>query len=147
MAFPSAAVLGIGSKLIDLLIPDPKQKIEAKQKLAELEQDGDLKEMQIQLSAIVMEAQSKDPFTSRARPSFLYVMYVVILAAFPMGLAAIWFPDHVSAMQLGVKAWLHAVPGELWALFGAGYLGYTKKRSDDKQVMLGKEPSKLLGIF
>ena len=40
------------------------------------------------MQAIVAEAQSTDPWTSRARPSFLYMMYALILWAIPMGLIA-----------------------------------------------------------
>ena len=37
------------------------------------------------MSAIVAEANSSDPWTSRARPSFLYLIYVLLLFAVPMG--------------------------------------------------------------
>ncbi len=33
------------------------------------------------MTAIVAEANSADPWTSRARPSFLYVMYALLLWA------------------------------------------------------------------
>jgi len=39
------ALLGIGGKLIDKLIPDPTQKAEAQLKLAELAQNGELARM------------------------------------------------------------------------------------------------------
>lgn len=39
------SLLGIGSKLIDKLIPDPAQKADAQLKLAELEQSGELAKM------------------------------------------------------------------------------------------------------
>jgi hypothetical protein len=39
------ALLGIGSKLIDKLIPDPTQKAEAQLRLAELAQNGELARM------------------------------------------------------------------------------------------------------
>ena len=39
------AILGIGGKLIDKLIPDPAQKAEAQLKLAELAQNGQLAEL------------------------------------------------------------------------------------------------------
>lgn len=39
------ALLGIGGKLIDKLIPDPAQKAEAQLKLAELAQNGELAKM------------------------------------------------------------------------------------------------------
>jgi hypothetical protein len=31
------------------------------------------------MAAVLAEAESPDPWTSRARPSFLYVMYVLLL--------------------------------------------------------------------
>ena len=39
------SILGIGTKLIDKLIPDPAQKAEAQMKLAELAQNGELAKM------------------------------------------------------------------------------------------------------
>jgi hypothetical protein len=39
------SILGIGTKLIDKLIPDPAQKAEAQMKLAELAQSGELAKM------------------------------------------------------------------------------------------------------
>lgn len=39
------SILGIGTKLIDKLIPDPAQKAEAQLKLAELAQNGELAKM------------------------------------------------------------------------------------------------------
>lgn len=39
------ALLGIGSKLIDKLIPDPAQKAEAQLKLAEMAQNGELEKL------------------------------------------------------------------------------------------------------
>lgn len=69
-----------------------------------------------------------DPFVSRARPAFLYVMYVMILAALPIGaLAAVW-PAVAAAVSTGIAAYLRALPEPLYALFGAGYLGYTAAR-------------------
>ncbi len=102
------------------------------------------------MSAIVMEAQSSDPLTSRARPAFLYVMYIMILTSIPMGILFALNPILAADIIKGVQAWLDAIPTEMWALFGAGYLGYTNKRSEDKQVLMGAQPkggllSKLLG--
>jgi hypothetical protein len=42
-------ILGIGGKLIDRLIPDPAQKAEAQLKLAELAQNGELKEFELEV--------------------------------------------------------------------------------------------------
>jgi len=133
MAFdPLTGILNIGGKLIDKLIPDPEAKAKAKLDLAVLAQDGELKELETRMSAILAEANSSDPWTSRARPSFLYVIYLMILAAIPMGFLAAYSPDTALAVTKGMKAWLAAIPESMWGLFGAGYLGYTGAREFGK---------------
>ena len=136
MAFdPITAVLSIGEKIIDKLWPDPVKAEQKKLELAQLNQAGNLEELRISMSAILAEAQSNDPWTSRARPSFLYVMYVMILAAIPMGILSIVKPDMAIQIATGMQAWLKAIPDALWAVFGVGYTGYTVARSVwDKQV-------------
>ncbi len=62
------SILSIGEKLVDKLIPDPKAKAEALQKLTELEQSGDLAIIAGQVEINKIEAASADPFTSRWRP-------------------------------------------------------------------------------
>ena len=71
---------------------------------------------------------SSDRFVARARPTFLYVMYVMILAALPVGALAGAWPNLAAAIAAGVSAYLRAIPEPLYALFGAGYLGYTAAR-------------------
>ena len=75
------------------------------------------------------EAQSSDPWTSRARPSFLYMMYALILWAIPMGLIAAADPRMAKGIADGMTAYLRGIPEELYALFGTGYLGYTAART------------------
>jgi len=65
------ALLGPITAIIDKVIPDPKQRDEAKLELLRLQGTQELNLLQTQLSAIVAEAHSTDPWTSRARPSFL----------------------------------------------------------------------------
>lgn len=85
------------------------------------------------VSVMVAEAQSQDRWTSRARPAFLYVMYIMILAAVPMGVVYAINPTVAGNITIGVKAWLAAIPESMWALMGAGYLGYVGARSYDKK--------------
>ena len=82
-----------------------------------------------QMQAIVAEAQSTDPWTSRARPSFLYMIYALILWAIPMGLIAAADPNMAKGIADGMTAYLRGIPEELYALFGTGYLGYTAARA------------------
>ena len=83
----------------------------------------------VQMEAIIAEARSADPWTSRARPSFLYVMYTLILWAIPMGLIAAADPRLARGIGDGMTSYLRGLPEELYALFGTGYLGYTAART------------------
>jgi hypothetical protein len=75
-----------------------------------------------------IEEASGDPFTSRARPAFLYVMYALLLGAFPMAAIAAASPATAAIMTRAIAAYLDAIPEPLYALFGTGYLGYTVVR-------------------
>jgi hypothetical protein len=143
----SLPILSIIDGAIDKLFPDAGDRLKYKNQAKELELSGEFKELEGAIQLIMAEAQSKDPWTSRARPSFLYVMYIMILASIPMGFLSFWHPELVDSAIAGMDKWLKAIPPEMWYLFGVGYLGYVKKRSDDKQVLAGIKPTKILGIF
>jgi Holin of 3TMs, for gene-transfer release len=115
--------------LIDKLIPDPRARDAAKLELLKLQGSQEMDAIKTQMTAIVAEAQSNDPWTSRARPSFLYVMYAMILWAIPMGLIAAVRPEMAKGIAVGMNAYLAGIPEPMWALFGTGYLGYTAARS------------------
>lgn len=83
--------------------------------------------------AIRLEARSKDPYVNRVRPTFLYVMYAVLLAAIPIGIISAFDPSIAGNIAAGAKGWFGAVPESVWTLFGVGYLGYTGARSYDKR--------------
>ena len=125
-------LIDAGLKIIDKIIPDPKARDAAKLELLKQEQMGNMKELEVSMSAIIAEAQSSDKWTSRARPSFMYVMYILFLSALPMGLLFAYSPEVADNVTTGVKNWLAALPQELYWLFGSGYLGYSAARSYDK---------------
>ena len=128
MAFIEA-IVGPVSKLLDKIIPDPQARDRAKLELIKLQGDQEMAAIGAQMQAIVVEAQSADPWTSRARPSFLYVMYALIMWAIPMGLIAAADPKLALGIGNGMTAYLRGLPEELYALFGTGYLGYTAART------------------
>ena len=128
MAFLEA-IVGPVSKLLDKIIPDPQARDKAKLELLKLQGDQDMQAISAQMQAIVAEAQSSDPWTSRARPSFLYMMYTLILWSIPMGLIAAVDPRMATGIAGGMTAYLRGIPEELYALFGTGYLGYTAARA------------------
>ena len=122
------ALIGPVTSLIDKVIPDKQARDRAKLELVRLEGSQEMEMLQTRLSAIVAEAKSPDPWTSRARPSFLYVIYVLLLWSLPMGLIAAFRPETAQAIARGMTAYLSALPEPLYALFGTGYLGYTAAR-------------------
>lgn len=133
-------LLDVGGKLIDKIWPDPAEREKAKAQLLQMQQNGELKELETRMSAILAEAQSSDPWTSRARPSFMYVMYAMILASIPMGILHAFDPSMAVNIAEGMKAWLSAIPQEMWMLFGVGYTGYAWARTKDKQnILAGKD--------
>lgn len=127
------AAFEFGSKIIDKLFADKGDAERAKLELLKLQQSGDLAELEKRFAAIIAEANSTDPWTSRARPSFMYVMYVMILSGIPMGVL-FWFrPDVAEAVCKWLRLWLETIPEQMWWLFGAGYLGYTGSRMFEKR--------------
>jgi Holin of 3TMs, for gene-transfer release len=121
-------LIGPIASIIDKIIPDKEARARAKLELLQMEGTQELKAIEARLAAIVAEAQSPDPWTSRARPSFLYVMYVILLFALPMGVIAAFSPPSAVAIAGGINAYLNGLPDPLYALFGTGYLGYTAAR-------------------
>src|SRR3546814_5865711 len=67
-------LIGPIAKLIDKIIPDPEARDHAKLELLKLEGSQEMEAIKTRMTAIVAEANSADPWTSRARPSFLYDM-------------------------------------------------------------------------
>jgi len=142
-------VANLGTAIINKIFPDPAERDKATQALNKLAQDGELEPLRLSFNAIIAEAKSSDPFTSRARPSFLYVVYIYILAGIPIGILSVFEPQAATQIASGVTAWLKSIPGELYALFGTGYLGYTVSRSYDKGRLItgGKRLSDLKDLF
>ena len=122
------SLIGPLASIIDTIIPDKEARERAKIELVKLEGTQELQAIQARLSAIVAEAGSADPWTSRARPSFLYTMYALLLWALPMGLLAAFRPEAARDIATGMNAYLNGLPEPLYALFGTGYLGYTAAR-------------------
>lgn len=138
MAFdPITAVMQLGDTLITRFFPDKSEQLQKKAEMQEMRQNGELRHAELQMSALIMEAKSKDKWTSRARPSFLYVMYVMILMSLPMGVLYAFHPEVAHNIALGMKEWLAAIPKALYGLFGIGYVGYGVCRTYDKAKTVG----------
>ena len=121
-------LIGPIASIIDKVIPDKEARERAKLELLKLEGTQEMDLIRARLEAIVTEAGSRDPWTSRARPSFLYVMYTLILFALPMGVLSAFNAQIAVDIGNGITSYLRGLPDELYALFGTGYLGYTAAR-------------------
>lgn len=126
-------IFDIGGKLLDKFFPDPAERARKEIELLQMQQTGELKELETRMSAILAEASSTDPWTSRARPSFLYVIYVMILMSIPMGVLSAFEPQMADAIASGMQKWLAAIPEDLYVLFGVGYVGYSGARMLEKR--------------
>jgi hypothetical protein len=132
--------------LVDEVHESPEEKAQAAQAMAALDVHKEEIELgwqqqmaAIQGKSIQTEAASADKFVSRARPTFLYLMYLVILYSFilqPLILMAL----AIIGLCSGKVKWTEIagmikpleIPGALYELFAAGYLGYSALRTGDK---------------
>lgn len=126
------ALLPLAETLIDKFVQDPEQNQKAKQSM----RTADLNELQTVMQPALEEAKSSDPWTSRARPSFMYVMYIYMLLAPLFGLGFWVDPVAAEAVIQGMQMFLAAIPTEMWVLFGTGYLGYGAYRMKEKREMM-----------
>ena len=129
---PISAILDFGGKVLDKFVADPAAKDAAKLAMAQAVQAGNLEEMRVALSAIISDSNSTDPWTSRARPSFLYVVYVLILFGLPIGILSAFKPDMAGAIANGFGLWLKAIPDSFITLFGVVMTGYGVQRTYEK---------------
>lgn len=125
-----------GSRLIDDAInkiwPSPNERATAAATTMIAAATAAVEQLKAAQAVMLAEEQSNDPWTSRARPTFLYVIYVLILWSIPMGILTVFRPDSAKTFILGFHEWLAAIPEPYLELFGAGYLGYTGSRSWEK---------------
>lgn len=129
---PVTAGIDLIGKAIDRFVPDPAQRDAAKLAMYQAQREGDMDSVRVAMSAILAEANSADPWTSRARPSFLYVVYTLLLFGLPMGVLSAFNPAAAVAVAAGFKAWLAAIPTELYVLFGTVMTGYGLSRTIEK---------------
>jgi hypothetical protein len=129
----ASGLFDIGKALIDKLIPDPAENAKAQLELMRLDQNGQLTELQTRMSTIMAEAQSEDPWTSRARPSFMYIFYAIILSMVVVApLLGIFFPGQMDAFFSNVGKGFSSIPEELWWTFSVGYLGYSGSKTFER---------------
>ena len=126
-------ILNAVGTIIDKIFPDANVAAQAKVEMMKLAQQGEFKELELRYAAITTEASSADKWTSRARPSFMYVFYVILVVLILIApFVGIFAPQGMAQLFANVKLGFQAIPDSLYGLFGTGYLGYAAARSWEK---------------
>ena len=122
------AVANLITTAIDKIWPNPEDKAKAECLIATAQLDV----LKTQMSVMLAEANSADPYTSRARPSFLYVVYTMLLWAIPMGIISAISPETAIDITKGSLDWLKAIPENITDLFAVVMSGYVLGRTYEK---------------
>ncbi|MBW6522922.1 holin family protein [Sphingomonas sp. RHCKR47] len=132
MAIPATDVVAPIAGVLDRIIPDQQARDAAKLELLRLDRH-ELTNLYAAMTGARTPTPAADRWSTRARPSFLYVMYALLLWSVPLGLIAAVRPSAAQAIARGMTAYLNALPEPLYALFATGYLGYTVAREWGKR--------------
>lgn len=116
---PIAAILGIGSQLIDRLWPDEEKKAQAKIALMEMAQKGELEELRARAEIVKTEAGSEHWLAANWRP--------ILMLTFGGLIVARWFG--YAAPELSEAEYL-----KLWSIVELGIGGYVIGRSAEKVI-------------
>ncbi len=126
---PITAGIEAAKAIIDKIFPDKAEAMKIKAQVDQAAANGDLETLKVIMAPLLAEAQSFDKYTSRARPSFFYVMYAMILYAIPFGAMFAINPVFAQQTVAGMTFYFKSIPTELWGVFGAGFVVYTGARS------------------
>lgn len=124
------AIFEIGSKILDKVFPDPAAKAEAQAKLLQLQQSGELKELDATMQIITAEAKSEHFLVAAWRPITM-LTFVFIVAnnyIFYPYLSLFW--DYAPKLE---------IPPDLWDLLKIGIGGYVAGRTGEKMLKTWKD--------
>lgn len=119
----AGGLLSIGNNLISRIFPDPEEQAKAKLKLMELEQQGELKELEAQMNVVVAEAKSESSLTRMWRPITMLVLVTIVANNY------ILYP-YISLFWS--EAPMLDIPENLWDLIQIGLGGYIVSRGAEK---------------
>jgi len=116
-------ILTIGAKILDKVIADPQKKAEAQLKLLELQQAGDLKELDAVMAIITAEAQSEHFLVAAWRPITMLTFVFIIANNYIIYPYLSLFWDAAPSLSL---------PPDMWKLLQIGLGGYVVGRTAEK---------------
>ena len=119
------ALLSAGMKLVDHFFPSEKDKADAKAKLIDLAQRGELAKIAAASGVVEAEAQSEHWLTANWRPIAMLTFVVIIANNY------ILYP-YLSLFWSAAPTL--AIPPDMWALLKIGLGGYVVGRSVEKSA-------------
>lgn len=122
---PLSAVIDIGGKIIDRVIPDTNEARAAKDKLVEMELGVEVKELEAAMAIIVAEASSDHWIVAAWRPITMLVFVAIVANNYLL------YP-YISLFWSAAP--LLELPPDLWDLIKIGLGGYVVGRSAEKVV-------------
>ena len=132
-----SVLTGAGSFLKDIRTAITGREPISADKAAELALEAEKIEAAIETartSILVAEASSQDKWTSRARPGFMYLFYLVVsVLVLVAPFVGIFNPNAMQQFYVNVAAGFKAIPDIMWQTFGVGYLGYVGARTWEKK--------------
>jgi hypothetical protein len=118
-------LLDLGGKLLDKFFPDPTARAEAQRKLYEMQQAGQLQEMESAAKIIIAEAQSGSWLTASWRPITMLTFVFIIANNY------ILYPYLSLFFDTGLQL---DIPPDMWDLLKIGIGGYTVGRTVEKSI-------------
>lgn len=119
------AALPFIGKVLDKIFPDKEAAANAKLKLIELEQSGELKELETAANIVTAEAKSEHFLTSTWRPITMLVFVAIIANNYILYPYLSLFWSEAPVLEL---------PDHMWELLKIGLGGYVVSRGVEKAV-------------
>lgn len=123
------AVLNIGGKVIDKLWPDPIEREKAKAALLQLQQEGELREIEASMQVIVAEAKSEHWLTAVWRP----ITMLTFVAVVANNLILAPYLSMLFSVDVALP-----MPDQVWELLNLGIGGYLMGRTVEKSIQTWK---------
>jgi len=118
-------LIGIGLSLIDKFFPSAEEKAAAQVKLLELEQAGELKELDAKMEIITAEAKSEHFLVAAWRPITMLTFVFIIANNYIIYPYLSLFWNEAPTL---------VIPTDMWDLLKLGLGGYVLGRSGEKMV-------------
>lgn len=133
------------SEGIDKVVPDANVRLEAKTKLAELEKNGELQELHDYLDLLKTEAASDDNYTRRARPTALYVIYILLCWGLLCSVISIFSPGKSAEMLNIFNTFFTRLPDNFYTLLETLFGIYAGARTIEKFPNVVSSAKNMLG--